>query len=895
MKKSLPNSLGRIKSFLLILVLSGLGFSVYAQNPLQVQLVSSDSSCQDNGSATISVSGGVGPYTAYWLQYNQTPAGGGRDTVAIGLSADSLSPGYYFLQVYDSSTPTRLNTYFTVIIAGKFTITQTIRPATCSNSDGAIKINISSTQGPFDYEWSNGINHLGSTARLDSIVNIPSGIYSVKVTDASGCYVRGGAGTSGTVSNEGFFVYSNSPITGTATATPSNCFSGTATVTAANGTAPYSYVWNTVPAQFGNVATGLSPGYINCTVTDAVGCTRIVYVNIPAGPGYLQATSIITPSQCGASTGAVNLSVTGGAAPYTYLWSNGSTTQDLTGLAPGSYNVAITDNAGCVLRAYKYIQNVSPLNVSISGNEPGCGVATGSLNTNVSGGTAPYTYLWNTGATTQNLSSLTIGYFNVRVTDSNGCTGYDNYWLDEPVSCDVRIRGHVYNDFNGNCIQDNGEGGVANVIIRTVSGNYYASTDNNGNYEIQADAGNYTINAFTPPFWNQICPSAPTSISVNAATPGNIYNGNNFYFQPDSIFNDIQVYLSSGPARPGFPITWYLNVRNVGTTALSPTLIFHHDAQSTYSSSSPNGAYSIAQKTVTWNVPLLAPQTNRSFYVYGTMGLTSALGDSVRADAAANISGIDVNLSNNTDFYARLITGSYDPNDKLVEPRGTGEQGFITSDDSTFHYTIRFQNSGTDTAFTVVVRDTLDPSLDVTTFKLDAVSHPMTYEISGTGIVTFRFDNILLPDSFVNEPASHGLISYFINRKQDLAMGTRIENTAGIYFDFNLPIITNTTVNTLFDATVGIKEQQALLFSVSPNPSSDRSQVSFALASSQSVRLLVQDLSGRVLHIQNFGVLSSGEHQLILDRGKLGLSSGVYFIRIESEGKSSSQKWMITK
>jgi hypothetical protein len=126
-------------------------------------------------------------------------------------------------------------------------------------------------------------------------------------------------------------------------------------------------------------------------------------------------------------------------------------------------------------------------------------------------------------------------------------------------------------------------------------------------------------------------------------------------------------------------------------------------------------------------------------------------------------------------------------------------------------------------------------------------------------------------------------------------MGTRIENTAGIYFDFNLPIITNTTVNTLFDATVGIKEQQGLAFSVSPNPSFDRSQVSFALASSQSVRLMVQDLSGRILHIQNLGVLSSGDHQFILDRGKLGLSSGVYFIRIESEGKSSTQKWMITK
>jgi hypothetical protein len=101
MKKSLQIILRKSKSIRLTLLLFFFGFTAFAQNPLQVQLTSSDSSCRDDGSATISVSGGVGPYTAYWLQYSQSPAGGGQDTVAVGLTADSLSPGYYFLRVYD--------------------------------------------------------------------------------------------------------------------------------------------------------------------------------------------------------------------------------------------------------------------------------------------------------------------------------------------------------------------------------------------------------------------------------------------------------------------------------------------------------------------------------------------------------------------------------------------------------------------------------------------------------------------------------------------------------------------------------------------------------------------------------------------------------------------------
>jgi hypothetical protein len=117
---------------------------------------------------------------------------------------------------------------------------------------------------------------------------------------------------------------------------------------------------------------------------------------------------------------------------------------------------------------------------------------------------------------------------------------------------------------------------------------------------------------------------------------------------------------------------------------------------------------------------------------------------------------------------------------------------------------LRFQNTGTDTAFNVVVRDTLSQHLDIESFQLGASSHPCRLVVSGQGrpVLNFHFDNILLPDSNVNEPMSHGQVTFTIRPKRNLPPGTRIENFADIYFDFNDPIRTNTTVNTLYLPTI---------------------------------------------------------------------------------------------
>ena len=146
------------------------------------------------------------------------------------------------------------------------------------------------------------------------------------------------------------------------------------------------------------------------------------------------------------------------------------------------------------------------------------------------------------------------------------------------------------------------------------------------------------------------------------------------------------------------------------------------------------------------------------------------------------------------------IIDSFDPNDKAVSPTGVTERHY-TPTASRLDYRVRFQNTGTDVAYKVVVVDTLSADLDVSTLQVGAVSHPYKMTVSGKGrpVLTFTFNNIMLPDSNANEPKSHGYIQFSIRPKAGLPPKTRIENLADIFFDYNEPVRTNATFNTLHD------------------------------------------------------------------------------------------------
>ena len=232
----------------------------------------------------------------------------------------------------------------------------------------------------------------------------------------------------------------------------------------------------------------------------------------------------------------------------------------------------------------------------------------------------------------------------------------------------------------------------------------------------------------------------------------------------------------------------------------------------------------------------------------------------------------------NIDIQCQRFSASYDPNDKTVVPAGIGSENYIELSDTVLQYRIRFQNTGTDTAFNIIVVDTLDAeALDITSFNSGAASHPYWLDISGPGIVAWHFDDIQLPDSNVNEPLSHGYLNFRINRISELQLGTTIENDASIYFDYNAPILTNEAYVTLYnpDLLVPILEEFPFAgIEIYPNPSSGF--VSLNLISADYPWVHILDIMGRIVASK---AIYNGINELDLNH----LESGVYALQLESQ------------
>lgn len=223
-------------------------------------------------------------------------------------------------------------------------------------------------------------------------------------------------------------------------------------------------------------------------------------------------------------------------------------------------------------------------------------------------------------------------------------------------------------------------------------------------------------------------------------------------------------------------------------------------------------------------------------------------------------------------------TGSYDPNDKQGFPLGYGTEHQVRPGQE-LEYLIRFQNTGTDTAFEVVIRDTLSPWLDPALLRPGAASHPYNWTLDGPGVLRFTFNNILLPDSNVNELASHGFVTFRVPQRPDVPLGAEIFNEAAIFFDFNAPVITNRTlhtvgdnylVNTYMPPSAGRND----LVLASPNPASDRVLLRLANGAFNGHRITVTDARGMVVRQARVNGA-----QYLFQRG--GLSAGVYFYRVE--------------
>ena len=443
--------------------------------------------------------------------------------------------------------------------------------------------------------------------------------------------------------------------------------------------------------------------------------------------------------------------------------------------------------------------------------------------------------------------------------------------LCDETNCGM-ISGTVYHDTDGNCTIDSDDPGLVRRIIKVTPGPYYVTSKADGSYAQYVLSGTYDVTLVPRDHWNQVCPMASTGYNVTIAT-GDDAREKNFGLQPVPNIRDVRVSVVAGRARPGTDFTYAITYENVGTMAAGGTIRFQHDPALTFIGSAPPQARS-AGNIIEWDFTDLAIDESRTITVTMRVPQTTLIGTAICGSIEADLDLPDLR-AHHRDTFCIEVTGSYDPNDISVAPFGIEKNGEITREDSILTYTVRFQNTGNDTAFKVVVVDTLSSHLDVATITPGAASHPFTFAIDGRGIVTWTFENILLPDSGASEPNSHGFFKYTIHQRKGLASGTRIPNRVEIYFDYNAPVATNTVISVIGSASSVPAPVDPVDVMVYPNPAKEMLHLRGMIG--DDARIELRDLLGNRLEA---AVERAGEDVMIDLRG---VPSGTYFVAIATK------------
>ncbi|MCU0433034.1 MAG: PKD domain-containing protein [Bacteroidia bacterium] len=368
----------------------------------------------NNGSVTVSSTGGTGVVNFLWTPGNYTTA-----------TVSNLAAGSYVVTATDANGCSATATV-TVNSSSAIASTQTSVNVLCNgNTTGSATINVTGNNGPVTYVWAPNVSTTNSAS------NLAAGTYVVTATDATGCP------TSQTI-------VITQPTALTNTFTQSNVLcnggnTGSATVTAAGGTPGYTFVWspavtNTTSGS-SNTATGLGAGTYVCTITDLNGCISTQTITITQ-PTAISLSVNTVPSTCGNPNGSITATASGGTGTLNYLWTPGNyTTATVNNLSAGPYTVVVTDANNCTATAIGTINNLgSPsINVTAFTNVSCFNGSDGTALSLASGGTGPLSCLWSNGDSTWAISNLPAGSYVVTVTDANNCTDTASVTISQPV------------------------------------------------------------------------------------------------------------------------------------------------------------------------------------------------------------------------------------------------------------------------------------------------------------------------------------------------------------------------------------------------------------------------------------------------------------------------------
>ncbi len=367
--------------------------------------------CAANGSAAVTVQNGQPPYSYSWW-----PSGGNTP------NASGLSAGGYMVTITDANQCV-LNYFLNVpSVNGPSASIISSTDVNChGGNNGSATVAVTGASGPFTYSWSPS-GGTGATAN-----NLSAGMYTVAVTINAGCTV-----TASVVISEPPTALSANP---TIVNTSCGGQNGSVQLNTSGGVPGYAYQWSP-SVSTSAFASSLSGGAYTVTITDANGCTLIKNIQVANSSKPIVTLAGTTDITCnGLNNGSIDINISGGVQPYSYSWSSGQTTQNISSLAPGVYSVTVTDANGCtgtvsttiIQPPALVLQNVSVTNVLCKGDN------TGEVVMNVSGGTGQITWQWqgniSIGPTASNLSA---GTYSVTVTDQNSCTQSTQISVTEP-------------------------------------------------------------------------------------------------------------------------------------------------------------------------------------------------------------------------------------------------------------------------------------------------------------------------------------------------------------------------------------------------------------------------------------------------------------------------------
>jgi len=453
-------------------------------------------------------------------------------------------------------------------------------------------------------------------------------------------------------------------------------------------------------------------------------------------------------------------------------------------------------------------------------------------------------------------------YFN-----ASGCNNLTE--VSDACTAIPQVQINAFYDANQNKIQDTDEPNYYDASISIEPGNnsYYVQSDNI--FYINPGSYTATFDEAANPNWQLTTDSSSYFLSLEEGEIDTI----TFGIYPTQQISDIQTIINAPPARCNETIPLDVSAKNLGTTIANGIMwMTIDDAVPTFNFIEQLDTMIANTNTYGWFFSDLYPSQSLEkqvdIQVPGPPDFM--LGNSIVFDVYIDFEDENGNQSTPPFVYATQVQCSYDPNDKLVNPNREGDYVLFEED---LIYTIRFQNTGNDVAYDVVIRDTLDTNLDLSTFRFLGTSHPnrLNTILDDEGILTFEFRDIFLPDSTSNFEASQGYVTYRIETIDGLTEETPISNSAGIYFDLNPPVITNTTQSIMVSElpTVSIETPgNSLNFNVLPNPNSG----TFTLQGIPEGTYQILNTSGQIVRQGDM------RNDLLIDISRE--AQGVYFISV---------------